>query len=83
MKHNTFMHIEAGAFGIVVPGCPGCESPRYYLKAEWQSERQQVTKEEFVRAERRAGFHNTMGQPLEPATGGFSGRGIEGWVEYL
>jgi hypothetical protein len=41
----------------------------------------EVTKEQFVAAERDAGFHNTLGQPNEPATAGFSGRyGIEGAV---
>ena len=37
-----------------------------------------VSKQSWVNAERRADFHNTMGQPTEPATGGFSGRGIQG-----
>lgn len=31
----------------------------------------EVTKEEFVNAERRAGFRNTLGQPDEPATTSF------------
>jgi hypothetical protein len=42
---------------------------RYYL-----TEEREVTKEEFVSAERRAGFVNTMGQRDEPATTSFSGR---------
>ncbi len=33
----------------------------------------QVTKQEYVRVERAAGFNNTMGQPDEPATSGFVG----------
>jgi len=40
---------------------------RYFL-----TEEREVTKEEFVAAERRAGFRNTMGKPKEPATAGFS-----------
>jgi hypothetical protein len=43
-------------------------SYRYYL-----TEEREVTKAEFVSAERRAGFVNTMNQPAEPATGGFTG----------
>lgn len=31
-----------------------------------------VTKEEYVAAERRNGFHNTMGFPGEPATASWS-----------
>ena len=48
----------------------------------------EVTKEEFVAAERAAGFHNTMGQPDEPGTGGFgsssdnTGRRVQGRMEY-
>lgn len=47
----------------------------------------EVTKGEFVRAEREAGFHNTMGQPLEPATAGFSiaqhGSTVSGRVAFI
>jgi hypothetical protein len=42
---------------------------RYYL-----TEEREVTKAEFVSAERRAGFINTLGQRDEPATASFSGR---------
>jgi len=31
----------------------------------------EVSKADYVHAERKAGFHNTMGQPLEPATHSF------------
>lgn len=31
----------------------------------------EVSKADYVNAERRAGFHNTLGQPNEPATGAF------------
>ena len=59
--------------------------PKYFIKlgdSPWV----QVTKAEFVSKERNAGFHNTMGQPDEPATGGFSGspggETISGKVRY-
>lgn len=55
---------------------------RYFLKADHEADFSVVTKEQFVRAERIAGFRNTMGQPNEPATAGFGGRGIQGRVEY-
>jgi hypothetical protein len=52
---------------------------RYFLR-RWK----EVTKEEFVAAEREAGFHNTMGEPPnEPATSSFSGKGIEGRQGFL
>jgi hypothetical protein len=47
---------------------------RYFLRHstdDWT----EVTKEEYVRAERQAGFHNTMGQPNEPATSSFGAAG--------
>lgn len=46
---------------------------RYYLTEDDSIERE-VVKAQFVAAERAAGFTNTMGQPDEPATAGFSGR---------
>lgn len=60
------------------------KSPKYYLRADWQSDEDwtEVSKEEFVKAERAAGFRNTMGRPGEPATGGFSGNCIRGRVRY-
>jgi hypothetical protein len=58
-------------------------SERYFLKPDigrfpWG----EVSKAEWVHAERAAGFHNTMGRPEEPATGGFSGNGMRGTVTY-
>lgn len=44
---------------------------RYFLKdgdGDWY----EVSKERWVMAERMAGFHNTMGQPREPATASWS-----------
>ena len=54
-------------------------SERFFLKADWTGWRE-VTKVQWVSAERNAGFHNTMGQPNEPGTGGFSGRGTSGRI---
>lgn len=45
-----------------------------------------VSKEEWVRIERKAGFHNTAGKPGERATDIFNGNGHQGtgvYVEYL
>ena len=55
---------------------------RYYLTEEREglTEEREVTKQEFVRAERAAGFFNTLGQPEEPATHSFSGRTASGEV---
>lgn len=41
----------------------------------------EVSKAEFVSAERRAGFYNTLGQPDEPATHSFSNGRISGRQE--
>lgn len=50
-----------------------------YGKGPWRA----LPKREWVTVERSAGFHNTMGHPDHPATGGFStsaNGGIEGRV---
>ena len=39
---------------------------------------QQVTKADYVKAERDAGFRNTLGQPDEPATAAWWGTGSDG-----
>lgn len=44
---------------------------RYWIR-ENSGPWEEVDKARFVSAERRAGFHNTMGQPDEPGTGGWS-----------
>lgn len=54
----------------------------YLLKADWQTEWQKVTKEEWVRAERSAGFRPASGGYDDPATGGFGGHGISGRIKY-
>lgn len=57
---------------------------RYYVTTDERGERE-VDKAEFVNVERRAGFHNTLGQPDEPATGGFSSTNppLRGRIEYV
>ncbi len=52
---------------------------KYFLKAEWQDEGTEVTKEQYMAAEENAGFHPKFED--EPATQSFGGRGIEGWIE--
>ena len=54
---------------------------RYFLKTEWTPWKE-VTKEQWVGAERRAGFINTLGTPDEPGTSGFGGHGISGMIIY-
>ena len=54
---------------------------KYYLKADFQKEAQEVTKEEFITAERAAGFRPKYGDGL--ATGGFSGNGVNGSIKYI
>ncbi len=56
---------------------------RYYVTTDDRGERE-VGKAEFVNVERRAGFRNTLGQPDEPGTGGFSSTNhrLSGRIEY-
>jgi hypothetical protein len=42
----------------------------------------EVSKFEYVSEERRCGFRNTLGQPMEPATAGFSAGSVSGRLEY-
>ena len=51
---------------------------KYYLKADFQKDKQEVTKEEFIQAERAAGFRPKYGDGI--ATGGFSGNGVSGYI---
>jgi len=55
-------------------------TPTYYLKAEWQKRFSKVTEEQFIRAERDAGFYPKT--PGTVATGGFSGNGMVGKINY-
>ena len=54
---------------------------RYFLKADW-SPWIEVNKTAWLDAERHAGFRNKSGNPHEPATGGFSGNGVQGRLVY-
>lgn len=62
-------------------------SERYFLKADWQTEWQEVTKEKFIKAERAAGFSPKGVRITDPeywttlATAGFGGYGVSGKVE--
>lgn len=55
---------------------------KYYLKADHQTEWDEVTREQFIAAEQAAGFQSKFG-PNHPATGGFTGGGMRGRVEYV
>lgn len=60
---------------------------RYFLKADHQTSWDEVTKEQWVMAERNAGFRPKLwsGDPnymTTCATGGFSGGGVSGKIEY-
>jgi hypothetical protein len=60
---------------------------RYFLKADWQDDWYEVTKEAWIKAERSAGFRPKMSSAHPDymttcATGGFSGYGISGEVRY-
>lgn len=55
---------------------------RYFLTYHLGEERE-VTKDEYVRAERAVGFHNTLGQPHEPATSSFGGASVRGRTVYV
>lgn len=60
-------------------------TPRYYITLDTIHENE-VSKEEYVKTERLAGFYNTQGQPLEPATDSFSaaknGLTLQGRIDY-
>lgn len=55
---------------------------RYFLKL-LGLDSVEVTKQEFIRAERSAGFTNKNGEQNEIATGGFGNGTISGRVEYV
>lgn len=56
------------------------DGQRYFLRRGGDPECE-VTFDDWVMAERMAGFVNTMGCPDEPGTGGFSGRDISGRIQ--
>lgn len=57
---------------------------KYYLsRPSWGEEEREVTREEYILAERNAGFHPKSGNPDDLATGSFSGgNGYCGRVDY-
>jgi hypothetical protein len=61
----------------VVDPAASAPTTRYFVTYGDFPERE-VTKREFVLAERMAGFHNTMGQPYEPATASFGSPLVSG-----
>lgn len=54
---------------------------KFYLKAPWQEKYTEVTKEQFIMAERNCGFRSKFGEK-SLATAGFSSNGLEGKVIY-
>lgn len=59
------------------------EPDRYFLRVDKDYPWFEVTKERYIAAERSAGFHNTMGQPDEPATSLWTSReGFAGKIQY-
>lgn len=79
---------EASAHLAAAPGVERREEDKYYLKSSINNEWLQVSKEEWIRAERAAGFRPKMASDNPRymqvcATGGFSSSyGISGKVEY-
>lgn len=57
-------------------------SDRYFVQMGESSPWQEVSKENYVNAERMAGFRNTLGRPDEPATSSFSSGPIAGSLCY-
>lgn len=55
---------------------------KYFLQGTNERQYTEVSKDEFVDAERLNGFYNTLGKPREPATSGFVGMYHRGHVEF-
>lgn len=55
---------------------------RYYLKASWQTDWEEVSREQFITAERNAGFYPKNGDPETLATSGFTASNIAGKIEF-
>lgn len=55
---------------------------RFFLKAAWQDREVEVTKEQFVAAERNAGFRPKGEDRGQPATAGFGNGSVSGRVVY-
>lgn len=57
---------------------------RYFLSLDIEgAEPQEVTLEQWVKAERAAGFWPKGEDRGQPATGGFGARGVRGRIEYV
>lgn len=54
---------------------------KYFLQ-EKLGDYQEVSKEDYVDAERLNGFYNTLGYPEEPATSAFTGMYHQGYTEF-
>ncbi len=59
----------------------------YWLKSDWQDEWTEVTKEQWIKAERQAGFRpkcasTELAYMTTCATGGFTGGGISGKIVF-
>jgi len=55
--------------------------PKYFIKSFLNEDYKEVTKEEYVKVERLAGFRSKFG-PNEIATAAFSGSGWHGYIRY-
>jgi hypothetical protein len=53
---------------------------KYFLKGDWEKEYTEVTKRQYIDAERKAGFPSDSNDDI--ATAAFSGHGIGGKTEY-
>lgn len=58
------------------------DDDRYFIRTGDSTPWREVDKEDYVNAERMAGFYNTLGQPEEPATAGFSNGRVQGRLCY-
>lgn len=54
---------------------------QYFLKYSDEREFKEVSKEEYMEAEKMAGFNSKI--PGEPATSAFGGKGIEGEIRNI
>jgi hypothetical protein len=55
---------------------------KYFLKGDWEEEYTEVTKEQYIAAERNAGFYSNESFANKVVTAAFSGHSISGKVEY-
>lgn len=87
IHHNTNGVSSIRTYNAYNPTTPPPPQDRYYLKADWQKEWTEVTREQWIRAERAAGFRPKM-LSSDPryndtcATAGFSGGGTSGKIHF-